>query len=110
MTVNYKYLFLQNPETRTILPTEYLGVKLVSFGFARQGRAIMRGPMVSGVISQLLTTTEWFVLLVNKLQVWNNISKKAYLYCMSQTSTYPLYYSKFNYLIYFHHISTIFLK
>ncbi|KAG6587946.1 Fe-S cluster assembly factor 101, chloroplastic, partial [Cucurbita argyrosperma subsp. sororia] len=24
-----------------------------------QGRAIMRGPMVSGVISQLLTTTEW---------------------------------------------------
>ncbi|XP_010688160.3 fe-S cluster assembly factor HCF101, chloroplastic [Beta vulgaris subsp. vulgaris] len=46
-------------ETRTIIPTEYLGVKLVSFGFAGQGRAIMRGPMVSGVINQLLTTTEW---------------------------------------------------
>lgn len=46
-------------ETRTIIPTEYLGVKLVSFGYAGQGSAIMRGPMVSGVINQLLTTTEW---------------------------------------------------
>lgn len=51
---------LQNPEKRTIIPTEYMGVKLVSFGFAGQGRAIMRGPMVSGVIDQLLTTTEWY--------------------------------------------------
>ncbi|KAL3009477.1 hypothetical protein AAZX31_07G085200 [Glycine max] len=53
-----------SPENRllvmkTIIPTEYLGVKLISFGFAGQGRAIMRGPMVSGVINQLLTTTEW---------------------------------------------------
>lgn len=46
-------------DTKTIIPTEYLGVKLVSFGFAGQGSAIMRGPMVSGVINQLLTTTEW---------------------------------------------------
>lgn len=52
-------LLEMNAETRTIIPTEYLGVKLVSFGFAGQGRAIMRGPMVSGVIDQLLTTTEW---------------------------------------------------
>ncbi|KAF5945776.1 hypothetical protein HYC85_016004 [Camellia sinensis] len=52
-------LLEMNPEKRTIIPTEYLGVKLVSFGFAGQGRAIMRGPMVSGVINQLLTTTEW---------------------------------------------------
>ncbi|CAN6456343.1 unnamed protein product [Victoria cruziana] len=52
-------LLEMNPETKTILPTEYLGVKLVSFGFAGQGRAIMRGPMVSGVINQLLTTAEW---------------------------------------------------
>nr|CAB3474096.1 unnamed protein product [Digitaria exilis] len=48
-----------NPESRSILPIEYLGVKMVSFGFAGQGRAIMRGPMVSGVINQLLTTTDW---------------------------------------------------
>lgn len=37
-----------------------MGVKLVSFGFTGQGRAIMRGPMVSGVINQLLTTAEWY--------------------------------------------------
>jgi Mrp family chromosome partitioning ATPase len=48
-----------NPETREIIPTEYLGVKLVSFGYAGQGSAIMRGPMVSGVINQFLTTTDW---------------------------------------------------
>nr|XP_043631815.1 fe-S cluster assembly factor HCF101, chloroplastic isoform X1 [Erigeron canadensis]XP_043631816.1 fe-S cluster assembly factor HCF101, chloroplastic isoform X1 [Erigeron canadensis] len=52
-------LLEMNPEKKTIIPTEYLGVKMVSFGFAGQGRAIMRGPMVSGVINQLLTTTEW---------------------------------------------------
>ncbi|KAI5441815.1 hypothetical protein KIW84_011032, partial [Lathyrus oleraceus] len=52
-------LLEMNPEKKTIIPTEYMGVKLVSFGFAGQGRAIMRGPMVSGVINQLLTTTEW---------------------------------------------------
>ena len=35
------------------------GVKCVSFGYAGQGSAIMRGPMVSGVVNQLLTTTDW---------------------------------------------------
>ncbi|KAI0493868.1 hypothetical protein KFK09_023994 [Dendrobium nobile] len=52
-------LLEMSPENKTILPAEYLGVKLVSFGFVGQGRAIMRGPMVSGVINQLLTTAEW---------------------------------------------------
>ena len=37
-----------DPVTRTITPTEFEGVKLVSFGWAGQGSAIMRGPMVSG--------------------------------------------------------------
>lgn len=37
-----------DPVTRALTPTEYEGVKLVSFGFAGQGSAIMRGPMVSG--------------------------------------------------------------
>ncbi|GJN17855.1 hypothetical protein PR202_gb04958 [Eleusine coracana subsp. coracana] len=59
-------LLVMNPESKAILPTEYLGVKMVSFGFAGQGRAIMRGPMVSGVINQLLTTTDWFLAL----QLW----------------------------------------
>ncbi|BDA43886.1 Iron-sulfur cluster carrier protein [Coccomyxa sp. Obi] len=52
-------VLVMDPETRTINPTEYEGVKLVSFGFAGQGSAIMRGPMVSGVIQQLLTTANW---------------------------------------------------
>jgi Mrp family chromosome partitioning ATPase len=46
-------------DTGTIKPVEYEGVKVVSFGFAGQGSAIMRGPMVSGLINQLLTTTDW---------------------------------------------------
>lgn len=48
-----------DPETKAIKPTEYLGVKAVSFGFAGQGSAIMRGAMVSGLITQMLTTAEW---------------------------------------------------
>ena len=35
------------------------GVKCVSFGWAGQGAAIMRGPMASGVVSQLLSTSDW---------------------------------------------------
>jgi len=41
------------------LPSSYEGVSGVSFGFLGQGSAIMRGPMVSGVVQQLLTTTNW---------------------------------------------------
>lgn len=46
-------------ETKAITPVDYKGVKGVSFGFAGQGSAIMRGPMVSGLIEQLLMTSEW---------------------------------------------------
>jgi Mrp family chromosome partitioning ATPase/DUF971 family protein len=51
-------LFMEN---ELIVPLEYEGVKLMSFGFASPGggAAIMRGPMVSQVINQLLTTTNW---------------------------------------------------
>jgi Mrp family chromosome partitioning ATPase/DUF971 family protein len=49
-----------------IQPLRYEGVKLMSFGFVNtgptSGPAIMRGPMVTGVINQLLTTTEWGAL------------------------------------------------
>jgi len=48
--------------SKAITPCEYEGVKLVSFGFTGQGAAIMRGPMVSGVVNQLLTTTNWGAL------------------------------------------------
>ena len=57
-----------DPETRAIVPTEYEGVQLVSFGFAGQGSAIMRGAMVSGLIQQLLTTAEWGKLVRGMVQ------------------------------------------
>ena len=48
-----------DPATKAIYPTQYEGVKVVSFGYAGQGSAIMRGPMVSGLIQQMLTTADW---------------------------------------------------
>jgi Mrp family chromosome partitioning ATPase/DUF971 family protein len=47
-----------------IRPVEYNNIKLMSFGYAQnesqnQGPAILRGPMVSQIINQLLTNTNW---------------------------------------------------
>ncbi len=47
-----------------ILPLDYEGMKVMSFGYVPaaaggSGAAIMRGPMVTQVINQLLTGTEW---------------------------------------------------
>lgn len=44
-----------------IAPLAYEGVKLMSFGWAADPAkaAVMRGPMVSGIISQLATDTDW---------------------------------------------------
>ena len=50
-------------ENELIIPLQHDGVKLMSFGYIPkkpgQDAAIMRGPMVSGVINQLLTGTSW---------------------------------------------------
>lgn len=50
-----------------IVPLDYEGMKLMSFGFVPtgaggSGAAIMRGPMVTQIINQLLTGTEWGAL------------------------------------------------
>jgi Mrp family chromosome partitioning ATPase/DUF971 family protein len=47
-----------------IQPIVQDGVKLISFGYAvdKTQAAIMRGPMVSGIISQLATDTDWGAL------------------------------------------------
>lgn len=43
-----------------LIPMDYKGIKLMSFGFLLgDSPAIMRGPMVSGYIQQLLTTVDW---------------------------------------------------
>ncbi|MBN2616709.1 MAG: P-loop NTPase [Spirochaetales bacterium] len=42
------------------IPAEFNGIKLMSFGYLMgDSPAIMRGPMVSGYIQQILTATDW---------------------------------------------------
>jgi Mrp family chromosome partitioning ATPase len=56
---------LQAPEGRPkeIIPIEFEGIKAMSFGFAAKGkRAVMRGPMVSSVVNQLVNQTDWGTL------------------------------------------------
>lgn len=52
------------PDDDRIKPVEMNGVKLMSFGYTQneadgEGPAILRGPMVSQIINQLLTHTNW---------------------------------------------------
>ncbi|KAA8497959.1 Fe-S cluster assembly factor [Porphyridium purpureum] len=42
-----------------IKPMEVAGVKLMSFGYVNDQSAVMRGPMVANMLSQLLSTTDW---------------------------------------------------
>lgn len=45
---------------KMFIPHEFNGIKLMSFGFLMgDSPAIMRGPMVSGYIQQILTSVEW---------------------------------------------------
>ncbi len=42
-----------------IKPLNARGVKLMSFGYINPNSAVMRGPMIAGLMTQLLTTTAW---------------------------------------------------
>jgi len=45
---------------KDIIPIEFEGIKAMSFGFAVKGKkAVMRGPMVSSIVTQLATQTDW---------------------------------------------------
>ncbi len=51
-----------DPENRKLIPPEYEGIKVVSFGFFAQQphqAAIYRGPIISGIIKQFLVDTLW---------------------------------------------------
>jgi len=58
-----KDAYLQAPKERpkNIIPVEFEGVKAMSYGWAygSNRRAVMRGPMVSGIVAQLFQSTEW---------------------------------------------------
>ena len=48
------HLYAPEDNPKSILPIEYEGVKTMSYGFTRRGKAVMRGPMISSVVVQLL--------------------------------------------------------
>jgi len=53
---------LEAPDDRPkeIIPIIYEGVKAMSFGFANSNKkAILRGPMVSSIVTSLLYSTIW---------------------------------------------------
>eukprot|EP00051_Salpingoeca_urceolata_P010629 m.130294 g.130294 ORF g.130294 m.130294 type:complete len:510 (-) comp16784_c0_seq1:110-1639(-) len=59
MTSPEKAGLFQQSGTELIAPVIYHGVKCMSYGFAGKGAAMVRGPVVSRVTSQLATGTAW---------------------------------------------------
>ena len=54
------HLFSDEDDPSKIKPIEFAGVKAMSYGFAAQNKtAIMRGPMASNLVAQLVGQTKW---------------------------------------------------
>mmetsp|Transcript_78124 Transcript_78124/g.108058 ORF Transcript_78124/g.108058 Transcript_78124/m.108058 type:complete len:247 (+) Transcript_78124:402-1142(+) len=53
-------IYQDTEDPNKIAPVEFNGVKTMSYGFAAQNKtAIMRGPMASNLVSQLVGQTNW---------------------------------------------------
>lgn len=44
---------------KEIIAIEFEGLKAMSYGFASKKKAIIRGPMVSSIVTQLAMNTQW---------------------------------------------------
>lgn len=58
------HLFADENDPNLISPLEFAGVKVMSYGFASQNSAngkaaIMRGPIASNLVTQLIGNTNW---------------------------------------------------
>lgn len=54
------HLFQDEEDSSRIKPIEFSGVKAMSYGFAASNKtAIMRGPMASNLVAQLIGQTKW---------------------------------------------------
>jgi Mrp family chromosome partitioning ATPase len=54
------HLFQDENDPNKIAPVMFSGVKCMSYGFATSGKsAIMRGPMISNLVVQLIGQTNW---------------------------------------------------
>jgi len=57
---NQPHLYQDEHDASLITPIDFSGVKCMSYGFAHTGKtAIMRGPMVSNLVVQLIGQTNW---------------------------------------------------
>jgi Mrp family chromosome partitioning ATPase len=54
------HLYQDEHDASKITPIEFAGVKAMSYGFATQGKsAVLRGPMASNLVVQLIGSTKW---------------------------------------------------
>lgn len=54
------HLYTDESDANMIKPIEFSGVKAMSYGFANKtSAAVMRGPMASNLVAQLVGQTKW---------------------------------------------------
>lgn len=60
LNTQQKQAYCYEDDKDTIIPIEFDNMKVMSYGFAAPGkRAVVRGPIVSGIVSSLLLNTDW---------------------------------------------------